>query len=588
LLAGSQSVAEERKFGTMQAHLCLPISRRVQWFLKLLITLAVGGLLSWALFWAMAGVAGIPHADPIFFTSALVYFLLLALAGFYGSSLTGGVVQALAAAVLMLVGCWACIMLPYLAQSDSRFPLCTGTLPFFVGWPLLLATLLWLAYHNFGNATESLPLWRRNALALAGMAALSFGLTLAIYHRAWEWLTPLEPPPGPARMSLAKPPVLYSYGGSGLGALLPEGRLWVDRLTHSQRWMIHGLSFGEKWMSLGGNEFTPGSNWVEAVVNSRETVAIRSDGALWVSAKPRPFWEGNGPPVVEPPAGLVQFGQDTNWLSAARRPDWAMFLLKRDGTLWDWGITSWDARHAQPSLRDFQPRRLGQDSDWARLLGATSPVYAFAWKTDGSAWMLHAPNSFQLPGTDISAQELQPGIGLSRLPSLDNYRWRCLISSEYNHIAFAGVRDDGTLWYWNYWHQSRPLRWGAWSTKAPPTNGWAPEQIGKDSDWAELAGSWDRLVARKTDGSLWKWEAPQYRYWEPFYVLHEPPVRLGTRRDWVALGVVGTDILSMGADGSLWSWPKPQPVGIFGYGSHLQLAASRKPAKIENVFAPME
>jgi hypothetical protein len=144
------------------------------------------------------------------------------------------------------------------------------------------------------------------------------------------------------------------------------------------------------------------------------------------------------------------------------------------------------------------------------------------------------------------------------------------------------------LWYWNYWHQSRPLRWGAWSTKAPPTNGWAPEQIGKDSDWAELAGSWDRLVARKTDGSLWKWEAPQYRYWEPFYVLHEPPVRLGTRRDWVALGVVGTDILSMGADGSLWSWPKPQPVGIFGYGSHLQLAASRKPAKIENVFAPME
>jgi hypothetical protein len=64
---------------------------------------------------------------------------------------------------------------------------------------------------------------------------------------------------------------------------------------------------------------------------------------------------------------------------------------------------------------------------------------------------------------------------------------------------------------------------------------------------------------------------------------------LGTRNDWLALGVMGGGILSLAEDGNLWSWPDPsRPVDIFGDSSGLQLAASRKPVRIENIFGAKE
>jgi len=208
-------------------------------------------------------------------------------------------------------------------------------------------------------------------------------------------------------------------------------------------------------------------------------------------------------------------------------------------------------------------------------------VYAFAWKTDGSAWILRHANSGWPEFLRSTEEQTQFGIRFGRLPHLDNIRWRGLIDSDY--LAFAGVRDDGTLWYWNYYGR-RQRRWNAPPAEAVPTNEWSPVQIGKDSDWAELSGLWERLAARKTDGSLWGWETPRSRFVEPLLALREPPARLGTDNDWIALGVVEGDITSLAADGNLWGWPNPEPVGIFGDKWDLYLAASRKPARIENIL----
>jgi hypothetical protein len=428
--------------------------------------------------------------------------------------------------------------------------------------------------------SENWRLWRRNALALAGMVAFVFSLTTVIYHRAWEFLTPLEPPHGTARFSPGKPPVLRSYGGIGLAALLPDGSLWVDRVGY------HGFYWGARWMSLGGNEFAPGSNWVDAVANNRETVGIRSDGTLWVSEKPQQIWTGK--PRVEEPASLIQFGHDTNWQNVIRRPAWAMLLLKRDGTLWDWGTNNFNRKQKEKSLRDFRPRRLGKDSDWSRLLTGENWIYAYAWKKDGTAWGLYYPDAYaskQSPG-----QELQPGIDIERLPTLDNSHWRT-VTILGDGCSFLALRDDGTLWS-GYWHQfsARQLGMRGWSTNAVHTDGAALTQIGKDSDWAEIVGQWwTGLTARKTDGTLWKWgwdaDADNHYVLKPF---NQPPVRLGTHSDWVALGGTGGEILSLAADGSLWCWPGPEPVAILGEDSNLSLAASRKPARIENIFGARE
>jgi hypothetical protein len=281
-----------------------------------------------------------------------------------------------------------------------------------------------------------------------------------------------------------------------------------------------------------------------------------------------------------------------------------VFLLKRDGTLWDWGTNTINSKQAQPSLRNFAPRRLGKDSDWAKLIGKTGWFYAFAWKTDGSAWLLHypsppypipenPPDSGTLPGRFQGQEYLAPEVVLSRLPDLNNSRWRSLMTG--NDRAFAGVRADGTLWCFNYFssHErhwpgqnsaTAVIDWPGRSTKAGSTNGWNPVQIGKDSDWAELARSGSRLVARKNDGSLWEWKVTDRFNTEPLEVLRKSPARMGTRGDWIALCVVDGYITSLAADGDLWSWPHWEAVAVLGDKWGLYIAASRKPARIENIF----
>ena len=63
LLIGGTSVAEERKLGTMQANLTLPVSRKVQFTVKLLTVLLISGLLSAVLLWTAEGIGSALEAN---------------------------------------------------------------------------------------------------------------------------------------------------------------------------------------------------------------------------------------------------------------------------------------------------------------------------------------------------------------------------------------------------------------------------------------------------------------------------------------------------------------------------------------------
>ncbi len=110
-VAGSQSVAEERQYGTLDALLCLPISRRAQFGIKLVFVLILGGLVSASLLCAAeafsdaigAGAGGIV-GDAFEFFHLVTGFLVLSLFGFYASTMTRSVAQSLAAAVVGVVG----------------------------------------------------------------------------------------------------------------------------------------------------------------------------------------------------------------------------------------------------------------------------------------------------------------------------------------------------------------------------------------------------------------------------------------------------------------------------------------------------
>ena len=579
LLVSAVSVAEERKLGTLAQHLTLPVSRRAQFGMKLLLTLGIGGFLSALLVCAVEGIGNAlgtghgmfgPRISPADVAMLFLLFIGFAFIGFYASTLARNVVQAVATAVVgTLAICFFGVIAP---QPGPILHLWVwqGFLIYYLAWPALFAALWWLAWRNFRSESGSDHLWRRNALVLGSVLAGVMLLTCAIYNRVWELLTPTDPRPGTARIMGANPVIMRSLGGTALTAILPDGRLWVDRISYHPGNAV--LGFGEragfwtggKWTSLSGNQIVAGPNWASALANFRETVAIASDGTLWISEKPRRRPDRDTErPRFEEAASLTRFGSETNWQDVVQEYyPWSVALLKKDGTLWRLGTNSASERNARPGLRSFTPQRLVSESGWNRILAGEELIYA--WKSDGSAWALHPPERRD------AGKENEMGVVLERVPPLDHTQWRALARFSEHQV---GVREDGTLWAWPT--ERLLIRKGGFDTLRIV-------RISPDSDWAVVAGEYESLALRKTDGSVWRWTFPG---WDsrahPFL---KPPVRLGMRHDWAAVASTWDGVLSLAADGNLYYWwdPGRQPYG--GNSDQPMLAPPRKPSLVENIF----
>jgi len=230
LLAGSLSVAEERKLGTMEGHLCLPISSRVQFAIKLLFAVGLGGIISAVLLWMAEGIGKSVRAGsgPESVGVSIFDFVALALIAFFASTLTRNILQALATAVVAIIFFG---VLPTILSALVRIgglPPWQGNLVYYIEWPVVTLTLLWLAYGNFKRLSETWRLWWRNLVGATAALVFTVACTAGIYHRAWEFLTPLEPPHGPAHLTVARPVALHIDSGRTIGVLLPDGRPWVN------------------------------------------------------------------------------------------------------------------------------------------------------------------------------------------------------------------------------------------------------------------------------------------------------------------------------------------------------------------------
>jgi hypothetical protein len=166
--------------------------------------------------------------------------------------------------------------------------------------------------------------------------------------------------------------------------------------------------------------------------------------------------------------------------------------------------------------------------------------------------------------------------GNARLAALDHFQFRSL--NPYPCIANveAGVRDDGTLWYWDEWKDL----WGTRKERPPASKTALPEllQIGKDSNWAAVASGFYQLVALKTDGTIWRWKLIRGRN-RNVGALQEAPERLGTHQDWVALGCWLNQSVALAADGTFWRLPRNDVPWGWGDDSEGWLAPSRRHAK---------
>jgi hypothetical protein len=563
LAIGSMAIAEERKLGVAEQQFCLPASRRLQFAIKffpvMIFGVLLGGIMPLLLetvaahFGSQNEIFTSQTHEYNFFGSGMSSFEIsivalaagFALAGIFGSALARNFLQALSIAIVTLVGCLFFVwFVVWVNENRPEFFGITpwhSILPILIAIPVIPTALAWLAYLNFNHFLESRRLWRRNIIGIAATLVFITAGSAAIYNRAWEIFEPAEPPHGAAKIS-ADSPLKLSFGFyNNLLVQFPDGRVWTDSFTFppsdnssSGRWLeLMRLLLRPQPVSVGPMQFIGGlnsSNWISTsvayvdfwessahVFGYYDTVGIKSDGTLWISKDSEPkTWTG---------AEMIRFGDGTDWRQVVRTYR-SFFLLKNDGTLWFWGTNNFNAdgwRTNWPSIRKFQPRQIGTNSDWNEI----SPVW---WmrsvkKTDGTIWRIDE---------DINASNK-----IFRWTNWDGINLKTF-SAEGNASAYVG--EDGTLWIHNHYLDKAAQAW----------KGEGFLQVGKETNWLGVSESDNSMIALKSDGTLWRWKFPPD---SPRDAAKIPPVRLGIHNDWITLTPIWGGGVSLAADGSLWFWP---------------------------------
>jgi ABC-type Na+ efflux pump permease subunit len=175
LLIGCAAVADERKLGTLESQLCLPVRRRTQFSIKFLSALLLALTLSLVMPLLFEGTRILPDIEiksagelvKLFPTSKLVLVVanvlsfvnqllpiliplgiaaVVASISFYASTLSRNTLQALAPAVLGIILTWILLLGALEIEAFTHYPLWRGWLIYLIGLPVLMTALVKLTY----------------------------------------------------------------------------------------------------------------------------------------------------------------------------------------------------------------------------------------------------------------------------------------------------------------------------------------------------------------------------------------------------------------------------------------------------------
>ncbi|MHC1766600.1 MAG: hypothetical protein AB9869_20230 [Verrucomicrobiia bacterium] len=564
LLIGSSSVAEERRLGTHEEQLSLPVRRRTQLAIKLAVALLLGvflgGCAPWliesAAQWLGAGQSPYRDSGPSSMTNGVVLCGLAAwitLIAFHTSTLARNTLQAAG-----LGAVWILVLTVIAQWAASEPPLIA-----WIGAPILLLTLLVLAFRNFRHSRPPWTAWVANVAAVAFALALSIAASAAVHARVWELATRFEPAPGPDQVTGPIRPQVIAF--RDMFVLLPDGRLWAaadyeDRPIYSYRvdrtqgrGRVTETYFAR--VPTAGT-FIGGSNWVKIAGTYAETVGLQSDGSLW---------------RLYQSEAAEQIWSESRWTDISA--GFGFFVaLKDNGTLWGWGYNHTGQLGPGEKVITGDPVQIGKDDDWKAVFPA--PNSCIGVKKNGSVWrwgqLAFTPQAFTPQGWN------------PRNPARDHPIEWPLNGSDWLDVKSIGaldliLRQDGTLWASGY----LPRR--LLGMRMPSTRfSLEAVQVGGSSDWLHLDRESNSIVA--VNGGEILFQAGIHRSSVPWI----PDVwRPSRRSDWITATVYGTGgCLALAKDGTLAAWGHPAgpPAGFSGL-----LAPSRKPLWAVNLltgFAP--
>jgi len=507
---GCVTVAEERRLNTLEGQLCLPVTKRGQFAVKLAVALVLGIVLGGIIPWVLLRIGG---QSPKDFEMRYVVEIAAAITGiaFYASTVSRGLLQALPTTVCipMVAGMVMALIAKFVAKSNGNnyMWLFSSLFPTMV-WPALIITLVWLAFNNYKRLQIGWRVWLGDfgrAGAVFGCVTLGF---FAIFDRSWELFLPLEPSHGPPRMT-GQASLEASW--ENVWVVLPDGRLWIGKTVRA------GKKNHRKLTRVSG-AFANGSNWVKIAVTGAGAAALQSDGTLWKIS--------NG-------ADIHQIGSDSDWKEVVAGGG-TFLAVKQDGTLWGWGfegygIISTNLSRAKGATAVAAPIRVGNDSDWVNVF-IPDGEHAVGIKRDGTAWQWGNIREKMHGKVDVHTIRQMVRLGM------EEGDWRAM-TSIWGETTF-GIRSDGSLWAYGVLPPKifgQDVRMSSQSLNA---------RVGTKSDWVSLSGEWQQ-AALEANGTLW---TMQYNAGDT------QSKRPSKYSDWLAATQIGDLTWAVAKDGTLSCW----------------------------------
>lgn len=290
------------------------------------------------------------------------------------------------------------------------------------------------------------------------------------------------------------------------------------------------------------------SDWVSLTAGDFHTCGIRSDGTAWCwgSNQVGELGTSTNDGTTTPDPVPAQVGTATAWAQLSAGHDHTCGV-RTDDTLWCWGLNT-DGQLGTPTNSGTananpEPVQVGTDTDWVQV--SAGGWHTCALKTDHSLWCWGANDFGQLgvalnAGTDTAQPVPRQVIG----------SWAAIAAGDRYTCA---TRTDGAVWCWGRntdGQLGHPTNVG---TDAPNPD---PQQLGVDTDWADVAAGENHTCAVKTDGTTWCWGDNAFGETSTAAIsgATTTPTQLGTATTWSELSAGWGSSCGLTTHGTAWCW----------------------------------
>lgn len=238
--------------------------------------------------------------------------------------------------------------------------------------------------------------------------------------------------------------------------------------------------------------------------------------------------------LIDRSTPITTFAGGANWkqISVSGRTGMG---LKKDGTLWVWGIAEAIGINTTTPWRATPVTTFAGGTNWSSI------SYNSGIKTDGTLWMWGANEYGQLGIGTTSSSILTP---VTTLSSGDNWKQ---VGSGRRHTA--AIKKDGTLWTWGT-NINGQLGVNTTTDSFTPVTTF----IGGNT-WKQISCGYEHNSAIKTDGTLWTWGKNSYGQLGIGTTIDSfTPVQVGITSDWKFVNSDGNFSGAIKNDGTLWMW----------------------------------